>query len=168
MLLGQGGHLPHTIYTFYLYVHFMCTLCALYKTKPSVLELLCWGLFSVFLYMAVFWLTCRYRKQRSAARGMWSFLFSFFLSSSLVTISCKEDRTFQRRCDQRKAVAEGSGRLPATLSAYSVCCKACHSPRYKGWILSAFTAGKEAEGNHDANMREATIHKPWLLIFICI
>lgn len=27
-------------------------------------------LFSVFLYKAVFWLTCRYRKQRSAAWGM--------------------------------------------------------------------------------------------------
>lgn len=43
------------------------------KTKTSVLELVCWGLLSVFLYKAVFWLTCRYRKQRSAAQGMWSF-----------------------------------------------------------------------------------------------
>lgn len=43
------------------------------EDKASVLELVCWGLLSAFLYKAVFWLTCRYRKQRSAAQGMWSF-----------------------------------------------------------------------------------------------
>lgn len=92
---------------------FMCTL----KTKPSVLELVCWGLFSVFLYKAVFWLTCRYRKQRSAAQGMWS----FFLSSSLVTISCKENRSFTKKVWPE----EGSSRRKWVPACHSVSIQPC-------------------------------------------
>lgn len=45
----------------------------------SGLELLWRSLFSVSLYKAVFWLTCRHRKLRSAAQGMWSLHFFFSL-----------------------------------------------------------------------------------------
>lgn len=98
------------LHFFYSWVHptFMCTV----KTKPSVLELVCWGLLSLFLYKAVFWLTCRYRKQRSAAQGMWS----FFLSSSLVTISCKENRSFTKKV----WLEEGSSRRKWGPACHSV------------------------------------------------
>lgn len=95
------------------------------KTKLSLLELACWSLFSVFLYKAAFWLTCRYRKQRSAAQNMWSdfvLFFFFFGSSTLVTISCKENRSFTKKVWPEEGF---SRRKCLQLSQYSgLCCKA--------------------------------------------
>lgn len=106
-----------------------------WRQNPQSLNRLCWGLFSAFLYKAVFWPRCRYRKQRSAAQGMWS----FFLSSSLVRISCKkEPQSLTKKVwpEGRRKQKEVGACLLATLSAHCLCCKACHSL----WLHSRVTA----------------------------
>lgn len=101
--------------------HSVCP-AGFYKKTESVLPLcvvwihrhqsLNWfaGASSVFLYKAVFWLTHRYRKQRSAAQGMWS-----FLSSSLVTISCKENRNVTKKVWPEEGSSRRKWCLPACL-----------------------------------------------------